>query len=184
MNRVVFDPGHGGVDPGAVSGTAIEKDISLVIALAAADQLAARDDFYVEVTRETDVALDRELGLEERVDFSDRQSADLFISVHCNAMAPGSPANGFEVFHYYNSGAGSQAASDVFQAIENNIREIGPRSVKDAGFYVIKHTQAPAILVECGFLTSQQDRPNLESAAFQQRYGEAIASGILRYFGL
>ncbi len=184
MHRVVFDPGHGGVDPGAVSGAAIEKDISLVIALAAADLLAARDDFYIEVTRETDINLNLELGLEERVDFSDRQNADLFVSVHCNAMAPGSPANGFEVFHYYGSQAGNQAASDVFKALEGKVPEIAPRSVKEAGFYVIKNTQAPAILVECGFLTSDHDRPNLESPGFQQKYGKAIAAGILQYFGV
>ncbi len=184
MNRVVFDPGHGGVDPGAVSGNAIEKDISLVVALAAADLLAARDDFYIEVTRETDINRDIELSLEDRVAFSDRQNADLFVSVHCNAMAPGSPANGFEVFHYYGSSAGNQAATDVFKAIDRKIPEIAPRSVKEAGFYVIKNTQAPAILVECGFLTSDQDRPNLERPAFQKKYGEAIAAGILQYFGV
>ncbi len=184
MNRVVFDPGHGGVDPGAVSGTALEKDISLVIALAAADKLAARDDFYIEVTRETDIDRNLELGLEDRVAFSDRHNADLFISVHCNAMAPGSSANGFEVFHYYDSQAGRPAATEVFKAIDRKIPEIAPRSVKEAGFYVIKHTQAPAILVECGFLTSDQDRFNLESPAFQKKYGEAIAAGILQYFGV
>lgn len=184
MNRVVFDPGHGGFDPGAVSGNAIEKDIALVVALAAADKLAARDDFYIEVTRETDIDRNLELGLEERVDFSDRQNADLFVSVHCNAMAPGHPASGFEVFHYYGSKNGNQAATEVFKTLERNIPEIAPRSVKEAGFYVIKNTQAPAILVECGFLTSDQDRPNLESATFQQKYGEAIATGILQYFGV
>jgi len=184
MNRVVFDPGHGGIDPGAVSGSAFEKDIALVIALAAADQLAARDDFYIEVTRETDIDPNQELGLEARVDFSDRQKADLFVSVHCNAMAPGHPANGFEVFHYYGSSAGNQAAEAVFKTLEHKVPEIGPRSVKEAGFYVIKHTRAPAILVECGFLTADSDRAKLEQPAFQQKYGEAIAAGILQYFGI
>lgn len=183
MKRVVFDPGHGGVDPGAVSGAAIEKNIALVIALAAVDKLAARNDFYIEVTRETDVARNQELSLEDRVAFSDRQKADLFVSVHCNAMAPGSSANGFEVFHYYGSSAGKQAAQTVFKTIDQKIPEIAPRSIKEAGFYVIKHTQAPAILVECGFLTASQDRSHLTQASFQKKYGEAISAGILQYFG-
>jgi N-acetylmuramoyl-L-alanine amidase len=183
MHRVVFDPGHGGIDPGAVSGSAIEKDIALVITLAAADKLAARADFYVEVTRDRDLAKDRELSLEDRVAFSDRQKADLFVSVHCNAIAPGNAAHGFEIFHYYGSGAGNKAAQVIFNTIEKKIPEIASRSVKEAGFYVIKNTEAPAILIECGFLTAPQDRVQLEKAAFQKRYGEAIAAGVLQYFG-
>jgi len=182
MKRIVIDPGHGGADPGAVTGDRVEKDIALVIALAAADVLAARDDCWVEVTRDADIA-SGELSLQSRVAFSDRHRADLFVSVHCNSFT--SPAaHGFEVFRFRGSSAGFAAASAVFNAIERHIIEIAPRSVKEAGFYVLRNTQAPAILVECGFLPNENDGPLLMEPDFQQRYGEAIAEGVLDYFGL
>jgi N-acetylmuramoyl-L-alanine amidase len=186
MKRIVFDPGHGGVDPGAVGklkGVELcEKDLALAIALEAADFLAARPDCHVEVTRDADIAKG-ELSLEARVAFSDRQKADLFVSVHCNAIAP-PVAHGFEVFHYRDSGTGWAAANAVFTAIEKGIPEIAPRSVKPAGFYVLRYTKAPAILVECGFMTDADDLKMMADKAFQKRYGIAIARGVLAHFNL
>ncbi|NJL83565.1 MAG: N-acetylmuramoyl-L-alanine amidase [Chloroflexaceae bacterium] len=184
MNRIVFDPGHGGIDPGAVgklNGVEIcEKDLALAIALEAADWLAAKPDYHVEVTRDCDIAKG-ELSLEDRVTFSDRHKADLFVSIHCNAIAP-PVAQGFEVFHYKWSGEGWTAANAVFRAIAKGIPEIAPRSVKPAGFYVLRCTAAPAILVECGFMTDPNDLKLMADKAFQKRYGAAIAQGVINYF--
>ena len=186
MFRVWIDPGHGGRDPGAVGwrGEQIykETDLACDIALKAADILAARDDFHVEVTHEGEIPDWAEVSLEERVNFSDRHDADLFVSVHCNAMAPQHPANGFEVFHFRNSMSGHAAANLVFNAIARNIGEIGPRSVKPAGFFVLRHTAAPAILIECGFMTSPQDLSQLIDPEFRKRYASAIAQGIMDNF--
>ena len=188
LRRVVIDPGHGGRDPGAVgrrNGEQIlEKDLNLDIALYAADLLAARPDIHVEVTHEGNAAEWQEVFLEDRVDFSNRHSADIFVSVHCNAMAPGSSAHGFEVFHFRNSMSGHKLATALFGAIARNIGEIAPRSVKGSGFYVLRHTAAPAALVECGFMTSPNDLEMLVDKPFRNRYGTAIAQGILDYFGL
>lgn len=186
MKRIVFDPGHGGVDPGAVgklNGVEIcEKDLALAIALEAADCLALRKDCQVEVTRDADIARG-ELSLEARVAFSDRHNADLFVSVHCNAIAP-PVAHGFEIFHARGSGVGWDAANSVFNEIARSIPEIAPRSVKAAGFYVLANTAAPAILIECGFMTDTDDLKLMADKAFQKRYGMAIARGILVHLGL
>ena len=182
MKRIIFDPGHGGTDPGAAYGKYIEKEIALAIALRAADCLAARDDCWVEVTRDADIARG-ELGLDERVAFSDRHRADLFVSVHCNAFTDPA-AHGFEVFRFHGSLAGYAAAASVFGAVSDRITEIAPRSVKEAGFYVLRYTKAPAILVECGFLSNPRDGALLHDPDFQNRFGDAIAEGVLKYFNL
>jgi N-acetylmuramoyl-L-alanine amidase len=183
MKRIVIDPGHGGVDPGAVAGGHQEKDLALKISLIAADILAARDDVWCEVTRDADIAWG-ELSLEARCDFSDRHEADLFISVHCNAMPPGSKAHGFEVFHFRNSISGRSAASQIFAAMESGNLGIAGRSVKSAGFFVLRHTAAPAALVECGFMTDPSDLRVMASADGQQRLGKAIAAGALAAVGI
>jgi len=183
MKVIVFDPGHGGVDPGACAGGKTEKDLALKIALVAADLLAARPDVRAEVTRETDIKFG-ELSLEARCDFSDRQSADLFISVHCNAMPPGSSAHGFEVFHYRNSISGRSAATKIFAAMSAGGLGIDERSVKGAGFFVLRYTAAPAVLVECGFMTDPQDLAAMSSEDGQRRIGTAIALGALAAVGL
>jgi N-acetylmuramoyl-L-alanine amidase len=183
MKTIVIDPGHGGVDPGACVGYKTEKDLALKIALVAADLLAARPDVRAEITRETDLKFG-ELSLEARCDFSDRQDADLFISVHCNAMLPGSKAHGFEVFHFRNSISGKAAASKIFAAMSAGKLGIDEREVKSAGFFVLRHTAAPAVLVECGFMTDSQDLAVLTSEAGQHRIGAAIANGALAAVGL
>ena len=82
------------------------------------------------------------------------KDADLFVSVHMNAFAKES-ANGVETFSYSKSGKGHDYATKV----QNELVKLGytNRGKKEAGFYVLRHTAAPAILVECGFITSKKD---------------------------
>ena len=83
VRKIVIDPGHGGVDPGApgyVKGV-WEKDIVLKLANNLAGQLRRKLDCEVLLTRTTD----KKLTLEERTAFANTQRADLFISLHCNA---------------------------------------------------------------------------------------------------
>lgn len=84
---IVIDAGHGGNDPGAVSGTVKEKDITLALALKLGKQLAALENTKVIYTRETDVAVE----LHNRPKKANTCKADLFISIHCNASESSKP---------------------------------------------------------------------------------------------
>ena len=90
---VVIDPGHGGKDPGASGNGVIEKNINLAVGLELAKILNARG-FRVVMTRQTDVYL----TLQERTDIANAQNADLFVSVHVNALPSRKSMTGFEIY--------------------------------------------------------------------------------------
>lgn len=123
VRRVVIDPGHGGSEPGArgVNGL-VEKDVTLAVARQLEAILERREDIEVILTREDDSFL----GLVERTERANREGADLFISLHCNAWAdPG--ARGVET--YFLSPAKSEWDAEVARA-ENS----GTAAAEDLDF--------------------------------------------------
>lgn len=109
--RVVLDPGHGGIDPGAEAGGLTEKDLMLSFALALRDTLM-RDGIDVVLTRDTDVFV----ALETRVAMAHRAEADLFISLHADILRQGG-AKGATV--YTLSDEASDTATEHLAARHN-----------------------------------------------------------------
>ena len=111
---VVIDPGHGGVDPGALGRRSKEKDINMSVSKLLASMI---DDKYPEVkvifTRTTDV----KIPLVQRADIANKANADLFISIHSNA-SKSSTANGCETF---TLGAGSSVEAKAAAMYENEV---------------------------------------------------------------
>lgn len=176
-NRIVvaIDPGHGGRDPGAVGiGGLQEAGIVLDIGLQVT-QLLEEQGVRVILTRQTD----REIDLEPRVQDANRANADLFVSIHANAISLDRPdVNGIETYYYSDSGA--QLARVIHNAV---VRLTGSRDrrVRFARFYVLRNTSMPAVLVETGFVTGSEDAARLNDPEFRTRMAEAIAAGILEY---
>lgn len=87
---VVIDPGHGGIDPGAVGvSNLLEKDVVLNVAKALRDKLKKTGEFEVHLTRSRDVFL----SLSKRVELSGRYNADLFVSLHADSISGVAAAN-------------------------------------------------------------------------------------------
>lgn len=172
---VAIDPGHGGRDPGAVGiGGLQEAGIVLDIGLQVA-QLLQEKGVQVILTRQDD----REIDLEPRVRDANRANADLFVSIHANAIDLSRPdVNGIETYYYSDSGA--QLARVIHNAV---VRLTGSRDrrVRFARFYVLRNTTMPAVLVETGFVTGEEDAVRLNDPEFRTRMAEAIAAGILEY---
>ncbi|HEY9814293.1 MAG TPA: N-acetylmuramoyl-L-alanine amidase, partial [Candidatus Obscuribacterales bacterium] len=169
---VVIDPGHGGRDPGAVGIDGLrEKDVVLPISLQVAS-LLEQQGVQTQMTRSDD----RELDLAPRVASAERANADLFVSIHANALSMSRPdVNGIETF-YYSSGR------SLAQSIQSNLISttgMRDRGVKQARFYVLTQTTMPSVLVEVGFVTGSEDASRLRDSAFQTQIAEAIARGIL-----
>lgn len=171
---VVIDPGHGGKDPGAIGiGGLREKDVVLPISLEISRTLQ-QQGVRVLMTRSDD----RFISLAGRTQIANRARADVFVSIHANAISLSRPdVNGVETY-YHNSGA--RLAQTVHQSILRNI-SIGNRGVKRARFYVLRNSSMPAILVEVGFVTGRDDAPRLADPAFRSQMAQAISEGILRY---
>lgn len=118
LERIVIDPGHGGRDPGAISPRGFkEKDVNLRIALHLKKLLKQRG-FRVFLTRDRDVFI----SLKDRVRFSRRKRADLFISIHANANRS-RRLRGLEV--YYLSPKFSDTQSKVLATAENMVQQEG-----------------------------------------------------------
>jgi len=177
--RVVIDPGHGGPDPGAVGiGGLRETDVVLDVSLQVARLLQARG-VQVLLTRTTEVDVD----LPPRVTLANSSGADVFVSVHANALSMERPdVNGIETFYF----AGGRSQS-LAEAIQQQLMAISPgtpdRGARPGRFFVIRRTVMPSALAEMGFVTGEVDAPRLADPAYRRRLAQAVAAGILIYLG-
>jgi N-acetylmuramoyl-L-alanine amidase len=171
---IVVDPGHGGPDPGAVGiGGIRETDIVLDISRQVA-ALLEQQGVQAVLTRNGE----RNLELEPRVQIANRADADLFVSIHANAISLSRPeVNGIETYYY---GTGQRLAQTIHSSILRNVGGVD-RGVRSARFYVLRNTAMPAVLIETGFVTGRDDARNLANPAYRTRMANAIAQGILQY---
>ena len=173
---VAIDPGHGGADPGAVGINGLqEKNVVFSISSQVAQQLR-RKGINAVLTRTGD----QEIDLAPRVATAARIKADVFVSIHANSISLSRPdINGLETY-YYASAQGGRLARAIHKRIlrGTNMEDHG---VRQARFYVIRHTKMPAVLVETGFVTGSQDAARLASPAGRTQLAEAIAQGIIDY---
>ena len=172
--RVVIDAGHGGDDPGTIGiGGFREKDVVLPISLDVAEILR-KQEIDVIMTRDTD----NFISLEGRTDLANDIDADLFVSVHANAINLSRPdVNGLETYYYKS---GRRLAELIHWSIFNGV-EIDNRGIRRARFYVLRHSTMPAVLVEVGFLTGKIDAARLKDPNHRRRMAESIARGIVEY---
>ncbi len=186
--NVCCDPGHGLPDPGAVGKRSQEHEIVLQAAICLRDELT-RLGHQVVMTRRTESALDadKSTDLAKRCRISNESGADCFVSLHCNSAAD-SAANGWEIFHHGQSARGKALAEAIHQAVQTAgiVRSGGddaPEMLRDRGvkigdLYVLKHTRAPAVLVELGFVSNEADEAKLLDYGWIQRHMVAVAQGI------
>lgn len=178
MSKVIcIDAGHGGADPGAVNGKYQEKNATLGIALKIGDKLTQKGHKVV-YTRSTD----KVLGLQARCDISNAAKADFFVSIHCNS-AENKAASGIETFKYPGVGGITQRlANNVQNALATHFPEEKNRGVKEAKYYVLKNTKAPAILVEVGFISHDETAEKLFRFSYQEKLARVIVEGIEKTF--
>jgi len=172
MMKIIIDAGHGGKDSGAIgpSGTK-EKDINLEVAKLL-DILLKYRSHNTKLTRTEDVYPPWEDRVESNRD-------DIFISIHCNA-SNNRDAQGIETFHYPSSTEGNKLAS----LIQNNLIALTnrvDRGVKEANFYVLRETRCPAVLVELGFISNEEEEELLNDFDYQLKCVVAIIKAVESY---
>jgi len=154
----------------------LEKDINLAIATAVAANLH-RSGIDVILTRSSDsfVALDRRVGIANNL------GARLFVSIHCDS-SPVHSAKGFSVLVPHSL---SGKASSLAHVISDSLKGAGIQrhglGREDHGVRVLDRTDAPAVLVEAGFLSNQIEASNLVTSTYQKKPADAIASAIVEY---
>lgn len=180
-NLVVLDAGHGGSDPGSLgkdeSGEkvlAYEKDMNLKITLATADILR-ENGVEVVLTRSDDVYV----GLAERAEIANDKNAALFVSIHNNSI-PQPEYKGSMVLYYATSKTGKVLAENILDEMTRAAGTID-RGLRDGtNMAVIRRTDMPAVIVECGCLTNAEELANLMDEEFLEKLAEGIAAGIIK----
>ena len=178
----MIDAGHGGSDPGAqgkdANGNVVanEKDINLSIAKKLVAVLKQRGVNAV-FTRDSDVYW----SLDERTSFANNLKADLFVSVHCNALTDTSVGGSLVMHHTSNeySSTGTLLATNILKYLSDAWQTKNRGRMDGSKMYVIRKAEMPSVIVENAFITNAQDRAKLIDETYQQRAAEAIANGII-----
>ena len=224
VSVVVIDPGHGGKDPGTIGGRIQEKDVVLDIALKLGAQIQNNfPEIEVIFTRKSDVFI----PLHQRAEIANKADADLFISIHANAVAQ-KGVQGTETFvlgqhrsddnlqvaktensvilleddyttTYEGFDPNSPESYIMFELVQDEYKEQSislansiqnefrlkasrhDRSVKEAGFLVLRRTTMPGVLIETGFLSNPTERTYLASESGKQHIAQAIFSAFVAY---
>ena len=187
----VIDAGHGGEDGGAVSAGGVpESGLNLSIA-ARLDALLAMLGEQTVMTRSEDVSIysdgaaslreKKASDLKNRVALVNDTAGALLVSIHQNSMPSVPSVRGAQVFYGKVSGSDTLAMS-VQEMLNSGVNEGREKHEKqiDPSIYLMKHVNCPALLVECGFLSNEQDARALQEDGYQERLSVLIAAGLMR----
>ena len=174
---VVLDAGHGGDDVGAPSFGYYEKDLVLPITLAVGERLEAMG-YRVSYTRSDDTTV----SLAARAEQANTQGADIFVSIHANAFPQNPDVNGLETYHL-PGGQGAKVLAECIHEAVLAATGANDREVRTANFYVLRYTDMPAVLVETGYLTNEDECARIADPEYQQLLADGIAAGIAAYLG-
>ena len=172
-DKIVIDPGHGGSDYGAIREGINEKDITLDVAQRV--EAILRSKGYKTAMTRTD---DTFVSLEDRVEFSEKEEPEIFVSIHVNSAVSTDP-NGIET-HWYHDYSKSLAET-IHKHLIKEVPYTKDRGLFKSKFYVINHTTDPAVLCEIGFLSNADERNDLLTDIRKQKTAKAIADGIIEY---
>jgi N-acetylmuramoyl-L-alanine amidase len=169
---ILIDPGHGGSDPGAISGGVEEKTVILNVSLLLRSKLEALGA-TVDMTRDSD----QTLTLQERLDASNRICPDVFIAVHGNSVAK-SQIRGIET--YYFDSRDQKLAELVLDTVSLKLKEQA-RWSHARNLFVLDGNDVPATLVEIGYLTNPTTRALLNTPAYQDKVASALTDSLVAY---
>ena len=168
---VVLDAGHGGFDRGGIPHQSVaEKTMTLDVAERVRKILRAAG-YRVIMTRDSDVFV----TLGQRTRIANSYSNAIFVCIHFNS-ATRAGANGIETY-YYSSESAPLAANIHRQVVAGTSSE--NRGIRRRGYYVLRRTSVPAVLVELGFLTNPGEARLVLQSSYRERLAERVAAGIM-----
>lgn len=187
---IVIDPGHGGVDGGAVGadGTS-EKEITLAVSQKIKHYLQhAGANVYLTRETDTDLASEDTKGfsrrksedIRNRLRFIHDRDADLFLSIHLNAM-PSTIWRGAQSFYYPKFPESKHLAKMIQAEIIEHMRNTTRQALPLKSIYLLKYAEIPGALIELGFLSNEVERELLKDDTYQDQLAASIYDGVLRY---
>jgi N-acetylmuramoyl-L-alanine amidase CwlD len=170
---IIIDPGHGGVDPGAVVKNKFEKNYTLDVAKRLEKKLS-QEGAYVIMTRHNDSTR----SLAQRSYISNHNKGDIFISIHMNSFSK-EYVNGTETYFYNYKD--KPLALHIQKQLNKDIK-LKNNGIKQSHLYVLKHTKSPSCLIEPLFLTNNKEHALVKTYEFREKLATSIFQGIKNYF--
>ena len=184
---VVIDPGHGGKDPGKVGVSGVlEKEINLQIAKKLKLLLEA-EDVTVVLTRDSDAGLYQESDRNKKVADMRARCAlitevqpDVVISIHQNSYHEES-VKGAQCFYHTSS----KEAKELAELIQEQFRKMDDSNKRqiqsNSSYYLLKKTEVPTVIAECGFLSNWEEEGKLMQESYQEQLAWGMHLAILKY---
>lgn len=187
LGKIIYlDPGHGGIDPGAIYKEIKEAPINLNISRILEEKLTEKGAI-VYMTRYDDYDLSKPYAtnhkksdLNQRVKLINESNADLYLSIHLNAEEKES-WYGAQVF-YNKINNNNENLAKIFQnEFEKELNS--KRKIKEINdLYLYKNVKIPGVLLEVGFLSNSNERYLLQTKKYQEKLANIIVKGIVKYF--
>ena len=191
-HTIILDAGHGYPDGGAVgSDGSIESDLNLNIVLKLQTLLESSncnviltrsDENGIYETTADSIRKQKISDMENRVKIANNSNAELFLSIHQNKL-PQSQYSGFQTFFKNKDETSKQIAENIQTSLDNFIKKENSRTIKSiSGIYLTKNVNIPLVIVECGFLSNEQENKLLQTDEYQNELAWSIYIGIMDYF--
>lgn len=185
LNKVIIiDPGHGGKDAGTSVGSIYEKDINLSISLLLRDELV-KNGATVILTRDGDYDLSspnvdrrKKSDFDNRIKLINDSNVDMYLSIHINYL-DNKKYYGAQVFYT----KGNELLANVMQQSFNSYLKspMDEKEVQDS-IYMYKKLTPPGLLLECGFLSNDNEKKLLVTKEYQEKIVNAIVKALLNYY--
>ena len=188
---VIIDPGHGGLDGGASTEDGVlEKHLNLAVAnkLKALFECAGVE---VVMTRHTDIMLaspdsthKKRDDLNARLHMADDYENCIFISIHMNKF-PVEKYSGMQVYYSGNNEESAVLAQTICEKNAAFLQKDNKRAIKqaDSSIYILDNIRVPAVLVECGFLSNNEEAALLQTDGYQNKLASLIFSATMDHIG-
>jgi len=181
----IIDPGHGGKDPGTISGSTYESNINLSISKALELELV-KSGATVILTRSGDFDLStpnakwrKKSDFDNRIKLINESKADMYLSIHLNFLN-NSNYSGPQVF--YNTDQNKEIAMVISELLNKELKT--DREIKKIPnkTYMYDKLNVPGVLIECGFLSNPSEKTKLQTKEYQAKLAKIIKNAIINYY--
>ena len=187
---VVVDPGHGGLDPGSIGYKTKVKESDVNLAVSKKLETALKQaGISVVMTRTNEEGLYglsttnyKKRDMAKRKEIIESVRPNMVISVHMNSYIKHN-LRGAQAFYDKNSEISMKLALAVQEQFAQNL-EASDKGVSIGDYYMLKCTQAPSIIAECGFLSNEEDEALLLSSDYQDKIVKCIVAGVLSFLNI
>ena len=188
---IIIDPGHGGEDPGAIGVNGIyEKDLNLSVALMIGEMLSEKgytviytrtEDKMLYSTEENIKGMRKISDLKNRCAVSNNYENSLTISVHMNTYGS-SKYSGLQVYYQDGNNESAKLANFIQGSVKEILQPQNNRMVKNGkNLYLLENCSSNAVLIECGFLSNEEECEKLSEKEYQKQLSFSIVCGIIKY---